>query len=62
MFIKKNINSPRDWNQIGVKLGTEHVIYQKLENVMQNKDILLTGLRVLSLVSKCVYHRPKRNV
>lgn len=62
MFIKNNINSPRDWNQIGVKLGTEHVIYQKLENVMQNKDILLTGLRVLSLASKCVYHRPKRNV
>ena len=61
MFIKNNINSPRDWNQIGVKLGTEHVIYQKLENVMQNKDILLIGLRVLSLASKYVYHRPKRN-
>ena len=62
MFIKNNINSPRDWNQIGVKLGTEHVIYQKLENVMQNKDILLTGLKVLSLASKCVYYKPKRNV
>lgn len=62
MFIKNNINSPRDWNQIGVKLGTEHVIYQKLENIMQNKDILLTGLKVLSLASKCVYYKPKRNV
>ena len=62
MFIKKNINSPRDWNQIGAKLGTEHVIYQKLENIMQNKDILLTGLKVLSLASKCVYYKPKRNV
>ena len=62
MFIKSNINSPRDWNQIGVKLGTEHVIYQKLENIMENKDILLTGLKVLSLVSKCVYYKPKRNV
>ena len=62
MFIKSNINSPRDWNQIGVKLGTEHVIYQKLENIMQNKDILLTGLKVLSLASKCVYYKPKRNV
>ena len=61
MFIKNNINSPRDWNQIGVKLGTEHVIYQKLENIMQNKDILLTGLKVLSLASKCVYYKPKRN-
>ena len=62
MFIKKNINSPRDWNQIGAKLGTEHIIYQKLENIMQNKDILLTGLKVLSLASKCVYYKPKRNV
>lgn len=62
MFIKSNINSPRDWNQIGVKLGTEHVIYQKLENIMENKDILLTGLKVLSLASKCVYYKPKRNV
>ena len=62
MFIKNNINSPRDWNQIGVKLGTEHVIYQKLENIMQNKDILLTGLKALSLASKCVYYKPKRNV
>lgn len=62
MFIKNNINSPRDWNQIGVKLGTEHVIYQKLENIMENKDILLTGLKVLSLASKCVYYKPKRNV
>ena len=62
MFIKSNINSPRDWNQIGVKLGTEHVIYQKLENIVQNKDILLTGLKVLSLASKCVYYKPKRNV
>ena len=62
MFINSNINSPRDWNQIGVKLGTEHVIYQKLENIMENKDILLTGLKVLSLASKCVYYKPKRNV
>ena len=62
MFIKSNINSPRDWNQIGVKLGAEHVIYQKLENIVQNKDILLTGLKVLSLASKCVYYKPKRNV
>ena len=46
MYNKKNINSPRDWNQIGAKLGTEHAIYQKLENFMQNKDILLTKFRL----------------
>ena len=31
--------SPWDWAQIGIKLETRHVIYQKLENVLQKKDI-----------------------
>ena len=26
--------SPKDWDQIGFKLGTKHVIYQKLAYVM----------------------------
>ena len=31
--------SPWDWSQIGIKLETRYVIYHKLENVLQKKDI-----------------------
>ena len=37
-----NVNdkcSPWDWEQIRIKLGTEHIIYEKLENFMFKKDI-----------------------
>ena len=31
--------SPWDRNQIGIKLGTEHIIYEKLANFTYKKDI-----------------------
>ena len=34
-----NKYSPWDWDQIGIKLGTKHIIYKKLANFMYKKDI-----------------------
>ena len=31
------IDSPWDWGQIDIKLGTKHVIYQKLTEFLQKK-------------------------
>ena len=39
-LINVNIKySPWDRDQIGIKLGTDYIIYQKLENFMYKKDI-----------------------
>ena len=38
------VTSPWDWAQIVLKLGTKHVIYQKLANFMQKKDIYVNNL------------------
>ena len=35
----KGDNSPWDWEHNGIKLGAEHVIYQRLANFVQKKDI-----------------------
>ena len=32
--LQSSSSSKWDWNQIGVKLGTKHVIYQMLANFM----------------------------
>ena len=47
------VNSPRDWNQIVIKLGTKHVIYQKLAKLS-----ILAGFKVSFLACKCVLYRP----
>ena len=31
--------SPWDWDQIGTKLGTKHIIYQNLANFMYKNNI-----------------------
>ena len=36
--------SPWDWDQIGIKLGTEHAIYQMLANFMYKKYIHVNRL------------------
>ena len=36
--------SPWDRNQIGIKLGTEHIIYEKLANFTYKKDIHVNSL------------------
>ena len=39
-LLKVNIKySPWDRDQIGIKFGTDYIIYQKLENFMDKKDI-----------------------
>ena len=45
--------------QIGMKLGTKHVIYQKIAIFFVKKVSILSGLKVSSLTWKCVYCRPK---
>ena len=42
-----NVNdkySPWDRDQIVIKLGTEHIIYEKLENLIYKKDIHVNRL------------------
>ena len=34
-----NINDKYSWDQIGIKLGIEHIIYEKWANFMYKKDI-----------------------
>ena len=36
---RRGTQSQWDWSQVDIKLGPEHVIYQKLANFMQKKDI-----------------------
>ena len=61
IFDLMNVNnkySPWDWNQIDIKLGTEHIIYQMLPNFIYIKR---TDLKVSSLACKCVFYRTKQN-
>ena len=55
----RNANSPCDRGYIGIKMGTKHVIHQKLTNVMYNS--VLTDLKVSSLARICVFNRPEHN-
>ena len=52
--------SPWDQGQIGIKLGTKHVTYQKFATFLY-EDIMLKGLKVSFLTCKCVFYRPKHN-
>ena len=36
--------SPWDWDQIGIKLGTKHVVYLKLRTFTLNKDVYVNRL------------------
>ena len=36
--------SPWDWDQIGIKLGTKHVVYLKLGRFTWNKDFYVNRL------------------
>ena len=59
-----NVNdkySPWDQDQIGIKLGKDYIIYQKLANFMYKRISMLTGLKVASLACKCVFYRTKQN-
>ena len=43
-----NVNnkySPWDWDQIRIKLGIEHLIYQNSANFMYNNDIHVNNLQ-----------------
>ena len=37
--------SPWDWDQIGIKVGTKHVIYEKFANLLQKKDNYVNRLK-----------------
>ena len=53
--------SPWDRDQIGIKLGTDFIIHQKLENFMYKRISMLTGLKVASMPCKCVFYRTNQN-
>ena len=46
---------------IGIKLGTRHVIHQKLAILGRKRISMLTGLKVSSLACKCVFYSPEHN-
>ena len=50
-----------DQDQIGIKLGTDFIIHQKLENFMYKRISMLTGLKVASMPCKCVFYRANQN-
>ena len=52
-------DSPWNWSQIGIKLGTRHVIYQKLANFILKKMSMLTNSKVSLLTHECVFYRPE---
>ena len=47
--------SPRDYGQTGIKLGTKHVIYQKLENFMKKHDIYVNWRETNFMKKKDIY-------
>ena len=58
-----NVNdkySPWDQDQIGIKLGTDYILYQKLASFMLKMISMVTGLKVSSLACKCVFYRTKQ--
>ena len=52
---------PWDRGQIGMKLKTKHVIYQKLATFCKIRISMWTGLQVLFLSCKSVFYRPEHN-
>ena len=47
--------NPCDWNQIGMKLGTEYIIYQKLANFIYKDDIHVNRLEsIIFGMSMCI--------
>ena len=52
---------PWTWGQIGVKLGTKDMVYQKLDILCKKEISMLTALKVSSLACKHVLCRPKQN-
>ena len=50
-----------DWDQIGIKLETELIIYEKLANFTYKMIYMLAGLKVSSLACKCVFYRTRQN-
>ena len=56
-----NKYSPWDWNQSGIKLAADYILYQKLPNFMYKKDIHVNRLDISSLACKCVFYRTKQN-
>ena len=64
IFDLVNVNdkySPWDRDKIGIKLGTDYIIYQNLANFMYRKDTHVNRLEMSSLVYKCVFYRTKQN-
>ena len=54
--------SPWDRGQTYIKLGTKHVVTKVSKFYVEKYlDYILTGLKVSSLVCKCVFYRPKHN-
>ena len=60
-FMDKRLLGTWDWHQIVIKLGTRHVIYQKLANFMYKRISMSTTLKVSLLAYKCVFYRPENN-
>ena len=56
-----SIGVPQDRGHISIKLGTIHVIYQKLAIFFRKRMSMLTGLKVSSSAYKCVFYRPEHN-
>ena len=57
-------NSPQNWGQITIKLGTKRVIQQQLILCRKKKYIyiyMLTGLKMSSLACKCIFSRSEHN-
>ena len=50
-----------DWDQIGIKLETELIIYEKLANFMYKMIYMLACLKVSSLACKCVFYGTRQN-
>ena len=65
IFDLTNLNdkySPWDRVQIGIKLGTDYIIYQMLANFMYKRISMLRGLKMAPLACKYVFYRTKQNL
>ena len=61
LYLEKHC-SPWDWDHVDIKLGTKHVMQQKLANFTYRKRIsMLTALKVSSLTCTCVSYKPEHN-
>ena len=53
--------NPWDWYQIGIKLGTEHIIYKKLANFIYKEHIHVNRLEsVISGMTMCILQNKTR--